>query len=193
MIRGVIAFAVGTLFAGAALAEDPAWVDRARHAAERLAIDLKDELTSALSDAGPAAAVSVCRDRAPAIAADLSGQTLRVGRTAPRVRNPDNAPDPWERDVLDTFVRRMRAGEPASTLERWEVHEIDGRRVGRWMKAIPMQPQCTLCHGPEIGNPPAETIARLYPEDEATGFEAGDLRGAFTVRVDLSAEGASTR
>ena len=28
-------------------------------------------------------------------------------------------------------------------------------------------------------------ILRLYPDDEATGFKAGDLRGAFTVTQKL--------
>lgn len=32
----------------------------------------------------------------------------------------------------------------------------------------------------------AETIDRLYPRDRATGFARGELRGAFTVTVDLS-------
>jgi hypothetical protein len=49
-----------------------------------------------------------------------------------------------------------------------------------------------------VAEPLAETIESLYPEDRATGFEVGELRGAFTVRVALPAseptdEAASAR
>jgi hypothetical protein len=170
---------------GAAVSEPPAWVDRAREAAGRLGKELKAELTSALSESGPSGGVRVCRDRAPEIAAAVSGDGLRVGRTAPRVRNPDNAPDDWERDVLADFRTRIDAGADPAELEQWAVRETAGGRTGRWMKAIPMQPQCALCHGRDIPPELAETIGSLYPEDRATGFEVGDLRGAFTVSVDL--------
>lgn len=180
------AIAVSLLVAGVARAETPEWVDRARDAARQMGSELKAELTSALSESGPSGGVSVCRDRAPEIAEAVSAHDLRVGRTAPRVRNPENAPDAWERRVLDEFTRRFEAGDDPAAIERWEVVDVEGRRIGRWMKAIPMQPQCTLCHGASIAPPLAETIDRLYPEDQATGFEVGELRGAFTVRVDLS-------
>ena len=49
------------------------------------------------------------------------------------------------------------------------------------MKAIPTQPLCLACHGQEIAPPVAEKLAELYPGDKATGFEEGDLRGAFVV------------
>jgi len=59
--------------------------------------------------------------------------------------------------------------------------------VGRYMKAIPTGPQCVVCHGENVAPALAETIQRLYPDDQATGFAPGDLRGAFTVTVELPA------
>ena len=177
--------AAAALTGAAAASEPPAWVDRARDAAARLGKDLKAELTSALSESGPSGGVRVCRDRAPEIAAAVSGLGLRVGRTAPRVRNPANAPDDWERDVLADFRARIDTGADPAGLEQWAVRDTGDGRTGRWMKAIPMQPQCALCHGSDIPPELAETIESLYPQDRATGFEVGDLRGAFTVSVDL--------
>jgi hypothetical protein len=184
--------------AASAHAGSPEWVDRARDSAARLGKQLKAELVSALESAGPTGGVEVCRDRAPEIAASVSGDGFSVGRTALRVRNPDNAPDAWERDVLQQFAERLEQGAKPASLEHWEVRETDGKRVGRWMKAIPMQPQCRTCHGTDVAEPLAETIESLYPEDRATGFEVGELRGAFTVRVALPAsettdEAASAR
>ena len=37
------------------------------------------------------------------------------------------------------------------------------------------------CHGTDIKPKVKEKLDELYPEDEATGFFLGDLRGAFVV------------
>jgi hypothetical protein len=185
---GIVAAA---LLSAGAHAETPEWAERAGDAAGRLGKQLKSELVSAMQSSGPTGAVRVCNERAPEIASELSGDALRVGRTALRVRNPANAPDAFERDVLERFAARIEKGaDPASLVHR-EVRETDGRRIGRWMKAIPMQPECTACHGTAVAESLAATIDRLYPEDRATGFEIGELRGAFTVTVELPAEDAA--
>ncbi|MEX2498681.1 MAG: DUF3365 domain-containing protein [Wenzhouxiangellaceae bacterium] len=47
--------------------------------------------------------------------------------------------------------------------------------------------QCVICHGESIAPELAETIKQLYPQDQATGFAPGELRGAFSVTVELPA------
>jgi hypothetical protein len=81
----------------------------------------------------------------------------------------------------------MAAGEDPAGLEFAEVSELDGRRVVRFMKAIPMKEFCLRCHGDPAGMKPElkGTIAKLYPDDAAVGFKAGDLRGAFSVTRPL--------
>ena len=163
----------------------PEWVKSARLAAAELGGQLKGELTAAIAESGPSGGVSVCRDRAPAIASSLSTDDFNVGRTALRVRNPKNAPGPWERSILEDFQSGVEQGNDPSKMEHWQVFENSKGKIGRWMKAIPMGPECAACHGSRIAEPIAETIERLYPEDQATGFQPGELRGAFTVRIDL--------
>ena len=164
----------------------PDWVADARASAGRLGGDLRQALMQALGESGPVGALEVCRIRAPEIAAsvDVTGR-LEVGRTALRVRNPDNAPDAWERRMLEDFAARMDAGVPAAELEVFAVTVRDGQRRGRWMRAIPMQPPCTVCHGSNLAPAVAEGIERYYPDDEATGFTPGELRGAFSMSVTL--------
>ncbi|MGK7296724.1 MAG: Tll0287-like domain-containing protein [Candidatus Wenzhouxiangella sp. M2_3B_020] len=171
--------------AGAAGGDPPEWVEDARGAASQLARQLKSELVSAIGAGGPPAGIETCRERAPEIADELSGGKLAVGRTALQYRNPGNAPEPWEEKVLRDFRERMDAGADPASLETWNVVSRDGQRIGRWMKAIPMQPQCTVCHGNAVPDAVADAVSRLYPEDRATGFEVGDLRGAFTVEIEL--------
>jgi len=54
-----------------------------------------------------------------------------------------------------------------------------------YMRAIRINmPLCLQCHGMEEDLAPdvVEQLTKLYPDDTATGFSQGDLRGAFVVR-----------
>jgi hypothetical protein len=144
---------------------------------------------AALKAGGPMAAIGVCKTIAPSLA-EQAGATrgLKVGRTALRLRNPANAPDAWERGVLEDFAAKIKAGTDPDKLEHAEVlTDATGAATFRYMKAIPMRAEpCLVCHGAPEPALKAE-ITRLYPQDEATGFKPGDLRGAFTVRAPLAA------
>ncbi|TVQ86659.1 MAG: DUF3365 domain-containing protein [Chromatiaceae bacterium] len=149
--------------------------------------NLMRELTAALGDDGPIAAVAVCQERAPAIAAELSADSgWTVGRTSLKVRNPENAPDAWERGVLEQFEARKAAGESVTELTFAEVITDDnGGQTYRVMRAIPTAPLCLTCHGSKIEPDLAQAIDKAYPEDEARGFAEGDIRGAFTLSRPL--------
>lgn len=186
-MRHVYPVTAAMLIATAAVSSSPPeWTDQARSAAASLGSALMPELNRALTRDGPSAAVEVCNVRAPQIAAGINRPGLEIGRTALRVRNPANAPDEWERETLQRFRERLADGADPASLEAWTTATVDGREVGRWMKAIPTAPLCITCHGENIAPELAQTIERLYPEDQATGFRPGELRGAFTATVDLS-------
>jgi hypothetical protein len=120
------------------------------------------------------------------IAARVSTEKgVRLSRVSLRNRNPDNAPNDWQAAVLQEFETRRAAGEEAGALIWQDVAESDGQREYRFMKAIPTAPLCLGCHGESIATPVAEKIAELYPDDRATGFREGDLRGAFVVRKTM--------
>jgi hypothetical protein len=160
----------------------PAWVEQSRQLATQLGGQLKAELSAAIAAGGPVAAIDVCHRRAPEIAAKLSQESgAKVGRTALRVRNPANAPDGLERDVLEQFSAELASGKAEGPLEA--VFEIDrgGKVERRYMRAIPTDAVCLTCHGTSLAPEVAAAIARDYPGDQATGFEQGQLRGAFVV------------
>ena len=161
---------------------DTAWVDQSRQLAMQLGGQLKGELTKAIAEGGPIAAINVCYLRAPEIAAQLSQASgARVGRTALRVRNPSNAPDDLERSVLEQFATDLGSGPVDRPLEAvFEIRRGDAVER-RYMRAIPTDALCLTCHGKTIAPELAAAIARDYPSDQATGFEQGQLRGAFSV------------
>lgn len=168
-------------------AEDrvPDWVSEARTAAGALGSQLQQALQAAIAEGGPVAGIEVCRHQAPRIAETVSDEQLHVGRTSQKVRNRDNAPDGWETRVMEDFERRLAAGKAPSEIETFAIRNDGERRYGHWMKAIPTQPLCTACHGTDISPEVAEAIDKAYPDDQARGFSVGELRGAFSVEVDL--------
>lgn len=159
---------------------DPAAEARALSA--RLQQRLQAELSAAMKEGGPLKAIEVCRSKAPVLAADLSKESgWKVGRTALRIRNPANAPDAWEKKALEEFDARLARGEDPGTVEKFEVLDVAGMKTFRYMKAIRTAEPCLGCHGPALKPELAAKVKELYPDDRATGFAAGELRGAFTI------------
>ncbi len=154
-----------------------------RAVVKAFAAELKQELKRALKEGGPVKAITVCNAVAPAIAKQQSTKHgWQIGRTSLRVRNPANAPDGWERAVLERFEARRKAGEDPAKMEYFEVVQQNGKKLFRYMKAIPTaEKPCLMCHGSRIKPEVTRVLDKLYPNDQARGFKAGDIRGAFTI------------
>jgi len=82
---------------------------------------------------------------------------------------------------MQEFEKRKAAGEEIKTLEFAEVVTTQGKKQFRYMKAIPTGKVCLQCHGSHIDPNVVATLKTNYPEDQATGFKQGDIRGAFTI------------
>ena len=153
--------------------------EEGRAIAAEFSSQLRAALQAAMAEGGPLAAIRVCNEDAPRIAAAAAERSgAVVGRTSLKVRNPANRPDEHERVVLRTFADELEPGAEGPPPERLDVLE-DGRV--RYMSAIVIQPPCLACHGDSLAPPVAEAIAALYPEDAARGYRLGELRGAFTI------------
>jgi len=175
------------LLAGPALAQDPAAL-KAEGAAliKEYADTLGATLKAAVERDGPAAAIGVCHEAAPRIAADLgarNGWTIR--RTSLKPRNGAAAPSPYEKTALEEFQARLAKGEDIATLVRAETAEENGGKVFHLVKAIPTGELCLTCHGGAIKPEIKAKLDELYPGDTATGFKAGDMRGAFSFSKKL--------
>lgn len=188
MRHAVSVFVCGLMLSAAPLAgmaadEVPqARIEGSRAVAGRFAAELKEALTKELAASGPIGAVDVCKEMAPQIAARAAEKTgWAVGRTSLKPRNPDNAPDAWEAEVLRAFAERKAAGEDPAKIEAWTIAETGGEKRFRYMKAIPTASMCLACHGADIDPELRAHLDRLYPEDAAVGYREGDIRGAFTI------------
>lgn len=142
---------------------------------------LKGALQQGVKQGGIENAIDVCNIQAPQVAAAHSQGDWRVRRTSLKLRNPENQPDAWELSVLQSFEQRLAAGEPASQLV---AATQDGGEF-RFMKAIPTGKLCLSCHGSNLAPRVSRKLDTLYPQDQARGFKAGDIRGAFSLRKSL--------
>jgi len=108
-----------------------------------------------------------------------------IRRVSLRRRNPANEPDAYERRVLDSFERLPADARPGA--ESWRLVREDGGEALRYLKPLVANAMCLTCHGEITEIPPTvrAVIAREYPDDRATGFSVGDVRGAVSVRVPL--------
>lgn len=132
--------------------------------------DLKKALSTGMQE-GPAAAIEVCSELAPGIAQSLSVDGVRMGRSSHRLRNPDNTAPGWVGPIIQAYLDDPSSRAPQAI-------ELADNRWG-YVEPIIVQPLCLTCHGSELAPEIAARISELYPEDRATGFETGDLRGVF--------------
>jgi hypothetical protein len=112
-------------------------------------------------------------------------QGLLLSRVSLRNRNPDNSPLDWQRPVLESFNQVRAAGGDPNELDWSEIVAIDGHLQFRYMKAIPTGGLCLQCHGQNIAPDVSQVLTALYPEDKATGYAEGEIRGAFVVVRNL--------
>lgn len=168
-----------SLTPGLAGASDDGAREASRSAIQVFASTLQGELQAAMQSGGPRQAISVCHTRAPEIAESVSAdQGLNIRRTSLRARNPENRPEPWQEAVLKHFEKRRLAGQSPQQMEHFERTEDGGFR---YMKAIPVGELCLVCHGKNVPETVQQALDELYPEDRATGYELGEIRGAFVV------------
>ncbi|OGT01560.1 MAG: hypothetical protein A2Z65_02880, partial [Gallionellales bacterium RIFCSPLOWO2_02_58_13] len=163
-------------------AGDDALLDEARKVASSLPPKMLAKLQEEIAKSGPEGAIPVCKDMAPNMAAKVLQETgWKVRRVSLKVRNEARAiPDEWEKAALEDFDKRAAAGESPAKLEK-------GEKVGneyRYVKALPVQPLCLSCHGSAEQISPAvkSVLAQHYPNDRATGYSVGQIRGAISVR-----------
>ncbi|HAD47848.1 MAG: hypothetical protein CMF12_13280 [Idiomarina sp.] len=156
-------------------ASEPSYSEAAKQLQQRLG----KVLMSTIQSEGHIAAIAVCNEQAPAIAQAVSDDlNVQVGRTALKVRNPGNTASEAQQDVLRAFQQQWQKSKDKVPSQTYT--DDSGKTV--WMKAIVMQPQCAACHGSNVKPELKQAINARYPDDQATGFEVGDIRGAFVVR-----------
>lgn len=134
---------------------------------------LSGRLMEAMGQGGAESAISICKSEAIELTQQIGDEYgLSIGRTGVRLRNSNNQAPSWAKPLTDE-----KLAEPKF------VTLSNGSSAA--LLPIKLQPQCVMCHGPEDQIAPSikNRLASLYPNDAATGFEVGELRGWFWIEM----------
>jgi hypothetical protein len=104
-----------------------------------------------------------------------TGYQLR--QISSKYRNPDNKPDKFEEKALIEFQKDKNLSEYKG------VDKVNGQKVLRYLIPLYIEEACLKCHSAKETIP--EFIQEDYPEDKATDYAFGDLRGAISVTVPV--------
>lgn len=158
-------------------------MEKGAAAADALTGTLIGHLTAALDEGGAEGAIEFCATEAPALTADAVAlmEGVEIKRTSTRVRNPANTPDSLEAVALAYFEEQLAATGALPTA--WL--QPEGDAALRYYRPLVVNQLCVQCHGPMGALSPAvlAALGDRYPEDQATGYLAGDFRGLIRVRV----------
>ena len=145
---------------------------------------LSTNLQSALASGGVSNALPFCSLAASPLTASVSERHgVKVRRVTHKPRNPAARASATETAVLDGFRAALTPGGPPPA--PLATNLVAGQATF-FAPIVISNPLCLQCHG-EPGKDLSEEnlvlIRQHYPQDEATGFKLGDLRGAW--RIDL--------
>ncbi len=162
------------------VAEEKA-LDAAQDAAVIFSARLRAKLLAAMGEGGPQRAIEVCSTEARALAETVATETkVTVGRSSLRLRTAADAGPPWVRDWL-----KAQGERPAQGLAPTRVLAEGYARV---LLPIPIEKACLGCHGPAeaLTSEVKAALAQRYPDDHATGYAEGDLRGVLWAELKLN-------
>jgi hypothetical protein len=170
--------------------EEQRAVELGAPAADALMQGLVSELRQAMDRDGIAAAVAFCADDALDLTDQIQGDHdpgLPLKRTTLRWRNALNAPDPWEERMLQ-YLDRLERTHPDSVPTQLTGRGPDGTL--RYYRVLRTATMCLHCHGPipAMAQDVRQTIRERYPDDRATGYAEGDLRGVIRVQIPPEVE-----
>ena len=185
----VLAIGMFPLILSACASQEPteANIERSAAAADLFQSRLQTALKAGLQNGGPTAAVKVCAEVAPVIAADVSAETgVELRRISLRPRNPGAETQGDLRQRLTSLGESPidAAGQP-SMINWVEGNGVDATHNS--LRAIIMKDEpCARCHGTAVAEDVRAAIAKRYPDDAATGYRAGEMRGAILAKIILS-------
>jgi hypothetical protein len=170
-------------FTGCRNAADPSeqqaqWLEQG-NALSRAAFDtLRSSLMQAIASQGLPGAVPYCHENAAALTGSMAPEGVSIRRVSPRYRNPDNAADSLDQVTWLHFQQLKSKGDSLAPL----VVTQGDKTI--YYKPILLQPMCTPCHGQPDSEIPEQVMTAIkdkYPNDQATGFRPGDLRGLWKI------------
>ncbi|MDD5051500.1 MAG: DUF3365 domain-containing protein [Sulfuricurvum sp.] len=141
---------------------------------------LGSELKTQMQANGPIAALNFCSQNALNLTEQVAKDSgISLKRISLQNRNPVNAATQEEKILLDQWQKMIKNGE---TLPVYTLIKLTNNHNVYYKPIVINNEACLKCHGDIAANSPlGNAIKQSYPEDKATGYKMGDLRGMIAV------------
>lgn len=160
--------------------EEGKFKEKGAEIAQSATKELGSNLMSSMKEGGVEAAIPFCHASALTITEKKAKEyQAEIKRTSHKIRNPKNKPSEEDTEILKKFISLV---ESNTGLEPVVQKDKDNRIV--FYSPILMQKQCLACHGSpgmELAVRTDSILKSYYPEDQATGFKEGELRGMWKI------------
>ena len=141
---------------------------------------LGSELKAKMEAKGPLGALTFCSQNAMELTHQVAVQTdTAIKRISLNNRNAANIPTQQERMLLEKWETSIKNGQP---LPPYELISVSDSTVLYYKPIVINNEACLKCHG-NVEGELAKAIRSAYPEDKATGYKMGDLRGMIAVEI----------
>lgn len=141
---------------------------------------LSEKLTEQMKLGGPAQAIPFCNVEAMPLTQQLSEEyNVTIKRTSDKLRNPENKPSARELEIINDYHKLI-----SDKQEVTPIVEVDINNKKHYYAPIILKGNCLACHGKveEFVSVKTDSIIKsLYPNDEAIGYNEGDLRGIWSI------------
>ncbi len=144
---------------------------------------LGKKLKSAIQNGGVENAISFCNLNAMPLVDSLSNKFgAEIKRVSLKARNPNDLPDKLEMELLEAYAYQWKDSIPLQT----NVQALEGNKYLFTKPMLIDNTLCLSCHGTIENGLLKETkefIKSKYPNDKATGYKIGDLRGIWSITI----------
>ena len=138
---------------------------------------LMKNVAEQIEKGGAEAALDYCNIEAMPLTKSMSEKFgLEIYRVSDKMRNPKNSANAEELKLIEQYKQQILAGEDLKPV-RTESH---------YYEPLVTNAMCLQCHGEpgkNIKPNVSAKIAKLYPEDLATGYKENEVRGLIVIKT----------
>lgn len=141
---------------------------------------LGSNLMQQMKAGGTASAIPFCNISANPLTTEIAKKhNVSIKRTSHKIRNSKNKPSSIEEQLLKDYLIALEKGEQLKPIIK-----KDNNGKVHFYAPIKLEKKCLACHGTigkEVTKKTDSILKKLYPNDKATGFNVGNLRGMVNI------------
>ncbi len=163
--------------------EKEEYISKGKEIAQTTVKKLGSNLMKHMKEGGPQQAIPFCNATANPLTEEMAKKySVSIKRTSLKIRNEENKPNEAEETILKQYLASISNNEELKPI-------VSKDKAGKvhFYAPIKLEAKCLACHGTigkEVTVKTDSILKALYPNDKATGFKIGDLRGIVNITFE---------